>query len=182
MTAPAPTLQNPLLVPLDHPALKIDLIYATDRNFTGEKLYDDTTARLLPEAARALFAAAEMLADRGLRLVVLDAYRPVSVQKRLWQVRPDPEFVADPAIGSDHSRGVAIDVTLADGHGYLDMGTEFDAAVPQSHHGRRDISLQAQANRDVLKQAMALAGFDANPFEWWHYALKGADRYALLDG
>lgn len=180
MTSPDLTARSTGLVPVEHPALDISLAYATERNFTGQKLYDDTRVRLIPEAARALILSAEAVARRGLRLVVLDAYRPVSVQWRLWQVRPDPEFVADPTIGSDHSRGVAVDVTLSDGKAHLDMGTAFDAAVPQSHHDRRDISPAAQKNRDILRTVMLAGGFEANPFEWWHYALKGASRYPLL--
>ncbi|MDE3080742.1 MAG: D-alanyl-D-alanine dipeptidase [Paracoccaceae bacterium] len=181
MTGPARSGSLLPLVTLDHPAIEIDLVYATDRNFTGQRLYADNRARLVPEAARALKCVAERLADQGLRLVVLDAYRPVSVQRRLWTVRPDPEFVADPAVGSDHSRGVAVDVTLSDGQTQLDMGTAFDAAVPQSHHDRSDISAEAQANRAILRSAMRAGGFDENPFEWWHYALAGARGFPLLD-
>lgn len=182
MTAPDLTAHSAGLVPVEHPALVIDLAYATERNFTGQRLYPDSSARLIAPAARALILSAEAVARQGLRLVVLDAFRPVSVQRKLWQVRPDPEFVADPAIGSDHSRGVAVDVTLSDGRTWLEMGTDFDAALPQSHHDRHDISPTAQANRTILRQAMRAGGFEENPFEWWHYALKGAAAYPLLEG
>ena len=168
------------LVPIVHPAIKIDLAYATTQNFTGRILYTDTKAWLRPEAAAALLKAADSFAAKGLQLVLLDAFRPVSVQQALWAIRPDPEFVADPAIGSDHSRGVAVDVTLADAAGHLDMGTDFDAALPQSHHDRRDLAPDAIRNRDILRRTMVDSGFVANPFEWWHYALAGAGLYPIL--
>ncbi|MDE3123631.1 MAG: hypothetical protein KGK00_17810, partial [Paracoccaceae bacterium] len=72
MTGPARSGSLLPLVTLDHPAIEIDLVYATDRNFTGQRLYADNRARLVPEAARALKCVAERLADQGLRLVVLD--------------------------------------------------------------------------------------------------------------
>jgi D-alanyl-D-alanine dipeptidase len=151
------------LVQIAHPAIRIDLAYATTRNFTGRVLYPDNRARLRPETADALHRAANLFAAMGLQLVLLDAFRPVHVQQALWAIRPDPEFVADPAIGSDHSRGVAVDVTLADATGPLDMGTDFDAALPQSHHDRFDIAPQAVRSRETLRKTMADAGFAANP-------------------
>lgn len=175
-----PRKQQPL-VSIEHPNIDIDLVYATERNFTGRSLYQDARAMLVPEAAQALNAAANFLERQGFRLVVLDAFRPVGVQRMLWKIRPDPEFVADPEIGSDHSRGVAVDVTLSNGSEYLNMGTDFDAAVPQSHHDRQDIPTEAQLNRDALRQAMKVGGFEENPFEWWHYSLRNASSYQFVD-
>jgi D-alanyl-D-alanine dipeptidase len=172
---------TPQLVLISHRAINVELAYATPINFAGRVLYADTRAYLRPEAAAALYSAADSLADEGLQLVLLDAFRPVSVQKALWAIRPDPEFVADPAIGSDHSKGIAVDVTLADASGHLDMGTDFDAAVPQSHHDRLDIPELAMERRLVLRAAMAKAGFEANPQEWWHYALAEGHRYSRID-
>lgn len=169
------------LVQITHPAIKIELAYATTQNFTGRVLYDDTRAWLRPEAADALCKAADSFVPMGLQLVLLDAFRPVSVQQALWAIRPDPEFVADPAIGSDHSKGIAVDVTLADASGHLDMGTAFDAAVPQSHHDRTDIPAVANERRFLLRKVMTRAGFQANPLEWWHYALTQGHRYPRID-
>lgn len=169
------------LVEVVHPAIGTDLAYATPNNFTGRPLYNETRALLRPEASAALCRAADGFAAMGLRIVVFDAYRPVSVQRMLWAVRPDPTYVADPAIGSDHSRGIAIDLTLANGTGPLDMGTDFDAAVVQSHHGRTDIPAAAIENRLILKAGMEAAGFVANPHEWWHYALPGKVRFSFID-
>lgn len=176
------TPPSPLpLVPLDHPAIDIALAYATVNNFTGRALYTEARALLRAEAAQALYRAADIFAAQGLRILLLDAYRPVSVQRMLWAVRPDPDYVADPAVGSDHSRGTAVDLTLSDTKGVLDMGTDFDAAVVQSHHGRQDIAPAAIANRLVLRAGMEAAGFVINPQEWWHYALPGHRDFPLLD-
>ena len=171
---------NPRLVQIVDPNIEVDLAYATENNFTGQVLYDDNRAYLRPEAAEALSKVASTLATLDIRIVLLDAFRPISVQHRLWAFRPDPEFVADPKIGSDHSRGIAVDVTLADSSGWLDMGTDFDAAVPQSHHDRFDIPKRAVENRNILREAMAKAGFQENPLEWWHYALTNGKGYPVI--
>ena len=171
---------NPRLVQIVDPNIEVDLAYATKNNFTGQVLYDDKRAYLRPEAAEALSKVASALAAVDIRIVLLDAFRPISVQHKLWAFRPDPEFVADPRIGSDHSRGIAVDVTLSDYSGRLDMGTDFDAAVPQSHHDRFDIPKRAVENRNILRNAMAGAGFEANPLEWWHYALTGGKGYPVI--
>ena len=106
---------------------------------------------------------------------------PVEAQWALWNARPDPEFLADPRRGSPHSRGVAVDLTLLDGGGReLDMGTAFDAFTPLSHHGRTDVSAEAQRNRLLLMGLMTAAGWDFYRNEWWHYQLFDARRYPLI--
>lgn len=168
------------LVEIADPNIVVRLAYASADNFTGRVLYTDPRAFLRAEAAQALINAGNTLATKNVRLVLLDAFRPVSVQRALWSVRPDPEFVADPKVGSDHSRGIAVDVTLADASGWLDMGTDFDAAVPQSHHDRSDIRAVAIQNRSLLRDTMAAAGFEENPLEWWHYALPCKSDFPLI--
>jgi len=174
------------LTPISHPAIDVPLAYATPHNFAGEVLYtrtEDQIARLHSDAAAALYHMAERAAALDLRVRVLDAFRPQSVQRRLWAVRPDPEFVADPTVGSDHSRGIAVDLTLTTNEGSpLDMGTAFDAALPQSHHGNIDIPAKAQRNRWILLGLMTEAGYQHNPFEWWHYSLADSLNYPLLLG
>lgn len=171
-----------LLKEIQHPAIEIDLAYAGDNNLTGIRLYENAIATLHPDAANALYVAAELAIAQGYRLRVLDAFRPASVQRKLWQALPNPEFVADPTIGSDHTRGIAVDLTLIDGDGRpLDMATQFDAAVPQSHHGRTDIPAICVRNRHLLMGTMVCAGFRHNPFEWWHYSLPNPGAYPLLD-
>jgi len=109
---------------ISHPAIDIDLRYATTDNLTGTIIYDHAVAFLHQDALAALVHAAELAAAQGFRLRVLDAYRPSAAQWRLWKALPDPRFVADPRIGSMHTRGVAVDLTLCTSNGEpLDMGT-----------------------------------------------------------
>ena len=164
-----------------HPAIDIDLRYATPDNFTGQTIYDHSVACLHQDALAALVQAAELAAAQGFRLRVLDAYRPVAAQWRLWAVLPDPMFVADPRAGSLHTRGVAVDLTLCSAHGtVLDMGTAFDEMTAQSHHARVDITAEAQRNRCLLLGLMTAAGWEHYRFEWWHYNLPDPTRYPLL--
>ena len=169
---------------ISHPAIDVDLRYATPDNFTGRTIYDHAVAYLHQDALAALVQAAALATAQGLRLRVLDAYRPSAAQWRLWAALPDPRFVADPRTGSMHTRGVAVDLTLCDGQGVpLDMGTAFDEMTEQSFHGCVDIPLHAQRNRRQLLDLMTLAGWTHHPYEWWHYNLPDPTRYApLSDG
>jgi zinc D-Ala-D-Ala dipeptidase len=159
----------------------LDLAYATADNFTGRPVYARAGCYLNPEAARLLERATELARPLGFRLKIFDAFRPAEAQWRLWQARPDPEFLADPRRGSPHSRGAAVDVTLLDRDGVaLDMGTAFDAFTPLSHHGNTAIAEAAQRNRLTLLGLMTAAGWDFYSREWWHYQLFQARRYPLL--
>lgn len=166
---------------ISHPAIDIDLRYATSDNITGTTIYDHAIAFLHQDALAALVLAADLAAAQGLRLCVLDAYRPSAAQWRLWKALPDPMFVADPRIGSMHTRGVAVDLTLCDRSGLpLDMGTAFDEMTAQSCHARTDIAPEAQRNRCLLLGIMTGAGWDHHPHEWWHYNLPEPTRYPKL--
>lgn len=160
------------LLEIIHPAIDIDLRYATSDNITGRPIYDRAVALLRPDAHRALVAAADRAAAGGLRLRVFDAYRPVAAQWRLWETLPDPRFVADPRTGSLHNLGIAVDLTLAGRDGVpLDMGTGFDEMTPQSGHGRTDIGATGQRHRALLLETMTATGWVHHPHEWWHYNL-----------
>ena len=166
---------------ISHPAIDIDLRYASANNLTGIPIYQHAIAFLHKDALAALVAAAELAQAQGLRLRVLDAYRPSAAQWRLWEVLPNPMFVADPHIGSMHTRGVAVDLTLCQADGEpLDMGTEFDEMTAQSCHGRTDIPAQAQHNRHLLLDVMTRTGWVHHPHEWWHYNLPEPTRYPQL--
>ncbi len=159
----------------------LDIAYATSRNFTGRPVYGRAACYLHPEAERRLAQAIGLARPLGYRLKVFDAFRPSEAQWALWAVRPDPEFLANPRRGSPHSRGAAVDLTLIDAAGTeLDMGTDFDAFHPQSHHARTDISPVAQQNRLLLLGLMTAAGWDFYRNEWWHYQLFDARQYPLL--
>lgn len=176
----------PLLVPIA-PAefdIDLDLRYATADNLTGRPIYCRPDLYLHPAAAEALRRAVALVRPLGLRLRIFDGFRPVEAQWRLWRALPDPRYVADPrpgAGGSAHSRGVALDLTLADAAGMpLDMGTGFDEMTSRSHHGRTDLDAEAQRNRLLLLGAMGAAGWQPYAEEWWHYQLPDARRYPAL--
>lgn len=159
----------------------LDIVYATERNFTGAAVYRRPGCYLHADAAGALARAVVLARAVGLRLKVFDAFRPSEVQWNFWAFRPDPEFLADPRRGSAHSRGVAVDLTLVDGEGAeLDMGTGFDAFTPLSHHANTEISADAQRNRFTLLGIMSAAGWDFYGNEWWHYQLFQPTRYRVL--
>jgi zinc D-Ala-D-Ala dipeptidase len=161
--------------------VEVSLAYATDANLTGKPVYRNAECWLHSEAAEKLRTAIALADQLGYRLRIFDALRPVEAQWALWNVNPDPEFLADPRRGSPHSRGVAVDLTLIDVTGRdLDMGTGFDAFTPLSHHGRTDVSAEAQRNRLLLMGLMTTAGWDFYRNEWWHYQLFDARRFALV--
>ncbi|MEI6984944.1 MAG: D-alanyl-D-alanine dipeptidase [Rhodospirillaceae bacterium] len=159
----------------------LDIRYATADNLTGAPLYRRPLCLLRPEAAEPLLRAVALARGLGYRLRLFDGFRPVEAQWSLWRALPDPTYIADPMIGSCHSRGAALDVTLdgIDGHP-LEMGTGFDDMTPYSHHGRIDLDPEAQRNRALLLGIMTAAGWTHYPFEWWHYQLPNPGRYPLL--
>jgi D-alanyl-D-alanine dipeptidase len=157
--------------------LDIALAYATADNFTGRPVYrPDAGCWLNGEAAAMLRRTVELALPLGLRLQVMDAFRPAEAQWVLWNHTPDPGFVADPRRGSPHSMGAAVDLILRDAATgrALDMGTAFDEFSPRSHHGNQEISPEAQANRHLLMGLMTTAGWDFFRNEWWHYQLFNA--------
>ena len=170
------------LVEIAPPDFDVDvtIAYATDANLTGRPVYRNAECFLHRAAAEKLQAAIDLARPLGLRLRLFDALRPVEAQWKLWNFNPDPEFLADPRRGSPHSRGVAVDLTLLEGDRALDMGTAFDAFTPLSHHGRTDVSAEAQRNRLLLMGLMTAAGWDFYRNEWWHYQLFDARRFALV--
>ncbi|MBI3288665.1 MAG: M15 family metallopeptidase [Elusimicrobia bacterium] len=163
------------------PDAVLDVKYATEDNVTGRRLYPFAAAYLRRSTAGKLVEAAATLRAKGLRLVIYDAYRPLSVQKALWAVRPDPRWVADPARGSSHNRGGAVDVALADRAGKtLEMPSRFDEFGPRSRHGSSAGSPGAR-NAASLKAALEAAGFESLADEWWHYRDPASRAWPLLD-
>jgi D-alanyl-D-alanine dipeptidase len=167
----------------DVSGIVIDLRYVGDDNFVGRDLYGELDCRWLHvEAAIALSESVAILRANhpGYKLVVLDALRPHRIQEMLWQHLEGTKlrsYIADPARGSIHSFGMAVDVTILDEAGKeLDMGTAFDALVEKSHPKQEaqflaDGSLTQKQfeNRQILRQAMFGAGFRGINSEWWHF-------------
>ena len=164
------------------PSLHIDLKYATADNITGAPIYREARCLLHTQAVTALAKSISIAQLAGLQLVVYDAYRPQQAQAILWNACPDPQYVVDVAIGSNHSRGTAIDVTLMDDRGHLlDMGAGFDEMHDRSHAWHPSVPPAAQRNRLLLNAIMFGGGFVGINSEWWHFELPDAARYPLLD-
>lgn len=160
--------------------VSFDIAYATPNNFTGKPVYATAKCFLHNQAAEMLRTAIKLSDALGYKIKIFDAFRPSEAQFKLWEHTPDPDFLADPNRGSPHSRGVAVDLTLLDANGNdLDMGTEFDAFTPLSHHGNMEISSEAQKNRHLLMGIMTTAGWDFYRNEWWHYQMFNSRDYEL---
>jgi len=156
----------------------IDLRYATANNFVGEQLYPSNARCLVHESlAPGLTAAAAALRSRGRTLVFWDCYRPHSVQIRMFQVVPNPNWVARPgSLARSHETGRSVDVTTADAYGRLsEMGTGFDDFSPAATAFADGISARATAERAALRDAMSAGGLAVYSGEWWHFNGPGAD-------
>ncbi len=165
------------------PSLLVDLKYARDDNFMGENVYGDLRRCYLhPEPALMLKKAQGCLQARhsGLALLLLDGVRPRSVQQRMWEIvrnTPMQPYVANPASGSMHNYGAAVDVTIAGADGtLLDMGTGVDhfgiLAQPREEErflSEGKLSAEQVANRKLLRNVMIEAGFQPLAIEWWHF-------------
>ncbi|WP_025897532.1 D-alanyl-D-alanine dipeptidase [Sneathiella glossodoripedis] len=159
----------------------LDIRYASTNNFTGAQIYGRAACYLNPEAEGLLCKAIELAAKAGYRFRIFDAFRPTEAVQKLWDHTPNPQYLAPPSSGSPHARGAAVDLTLVDDEGEdLEMGINFDAMTPLSHHGALQISEDAQRNRAILLGIMTAAGWDFYRNEWWHYQLFKPRRYPTL--
>jgi D-alanyl-D-alanine dipeptidase len=165
------------------PGLIVRLAYAGPQNFTGHALYPaDAKCLLRRSVAQRLAIAAASLRKQGLRLVARDCTRPAKVQAALWKAHPHPGGVADPARGSLHERGVAVDLELADAEGRpVALPTPFDDFGPAASADAPLPEGPAKAHREALKRAMYAAGFRVNPKEWWHYSRLYGWRWPLAE-
>jgi zinc D-Ala-D-Ala dipeptidase len=154
-----------------------DMKYATTDNFLKAKVYDCAECFLRLKTVKALVKANSKFIQKGYRIKIFDCYRPLDIQKRMWQIVANPEYVADPAKGSIHNRGGAVDITLVDRNGKaLDMGTSFDFFGPEASHNYQLLSDEVKQNRVFLKQIMQENGFVSFDSEWWHYNLQNASK------
>ena len=172
------------LVKLD-PSLTLDIRYATKNNFLGFPVYPQARAFLRRDAAEALKKANQELKSQGLGLLILDAYRPHSVTRLMWERTPESQraYVADPAQGSRHNRGAAVDLTLRSlkTGKPVAMPSRYDDFSEKAHHSYQGASVEAKANRAKLKAVMEKYGFLPLSNEWWHYDFQGWESYPILD-
>ena len=166
-------------------SLQLDIRYATDNNFMGMPLYEEGRAFLQRPAAEALVRVNQALEKYGYGLIVYDAYRPWYVTKMFWDATPEAQkiFVADPAKGSRHNRGGAVDIGLysrktgqsvAMGSGY----DEFSLRAYSWYPGGTSVQRE---RRELLRLLMAGEGFTVYPEEWWHFDYASWRSYPLLN-
>ena len=164
------------------PDIIIDLVYATENNFTKQVVYDFTTAIARKGSALKLAHASEILKKQGYRLKVWDAYRPVKSQIKLFEVYPDPTFVAKPDPNFSHQKGVTFDVTLTDMAGNeLKMPTTFDDFSTKAKRTSKELWTDEELqNYTILNDAMTQAGFVGYINEWWDFRDSQMDEYQPL--
>jgi D-alanyl-D-alanine dipeptidase len=164
--------------------IAFELRYADSNNFTHQQLYPAvTTTYLRKDAAQVLAAVQRELSTKNLGLKIFDAYRPYSVTEQMWELVEDDRYAADPAKGSGHNRGIAVDLTIINlkTKQELNMGTGFDNFTDSAHHDFKALPAAILQNRLMLKTLMEKHGFSALATEWWHYSLPNAKDYELLD-
>jgi len=172
------------LVALD-PGIRLDIRYASTNNFLGAPMYSSARAFLQRPAAEALVRAHRALAAYGFGLLIHDAYRPWYVTKMFWDATAgaDHEFVANPAEGSKHNRGAAVDLTLCDRvtgtpirmtGGYDEFSRRSYAAYPGG-------TALERWHRDLLRRVMEAQGFTVLPSEWWHFDFHTWRDYPILN-
>jgi serine beta-lactamase-like protein LACTB len=165
--------------------LRFDIRYATETNFLGVKLYTQPRAYLQRAAALALLRAQKKLAGEGYGLLIYDAYRPWYVTKMFWEATPAKQriFVADPAKGSRHNRGCAVDVTLvrlADGKP-VEMVSGFDEFSDRAYPDYPGGTDRQRFHRNLLRRTMERHDFLVHETEWWHFDYKDWYRYPILN-
>ena len=174
------------MVDLKHfiPGIQLDLKYATLENFMHEKLYPPIkTTFLRKPAAEKLKDIVNELKKQNLTVKIFDAYRPYSVTEKMWEKVPDDRYAADPAKGSGHNRGAAVDLTLVNLNTgkELPMGTGFDNFSDTAHPDFKNLPEEILQNRNLLKTVMEKHGFKQLSTEWWHFYLPNSSSYELLN-
>ncbi len=161
----------------------LDLRYASENNVCGHKLYSKPLCYLHQAAIEPLEKAIAAAKNLGLKLKIFDGFRPLAVQKLMFEKFSSGGFVSNPDGGViPHCRGVALDLTLADSSGdELDMGTDFDEFSDLAFHNSHEISAEAQRNRLILLGLMTTSGWDFYSKEWWHYQLFKPREYPVID-
>lgn len=154
-----------------------DMRYATDNNFLEEQVYECAECYTRVKTVKALLTANADFKKSGVKIKFYDCYRPNSVQYKMWEIVPNPQYVANPKKGSIHNKGGAVDITLVTLEGKeLDMGTDFDFFGKRAYHDNFDLPQEILDNRKLLKETMEKHGFWSTRTEWWHYNLQGAHK------
>lgn len=159
-----------------------DMKYATNDNFLKTQVYDCQECYLRFKTVKNLILANEEFKTKGFKIKIFDCYRPLDVQKKMWKIISNPEYVADPKKGSIHNRGGAVDITLVDqNNNELDMGTTFDFFGPEASHFYQKLPNEVLKNRLFLKKIMLKHNFTSFDSEWWHYNLINSSKNQLAN-
>jgi D-alanyl-D-alanine dipeptidase len=160
-----------------------DVRYATKDNFTGKVLYPTDKVYIRKIVGDALVKVQkELKQEYNYGLKIFDGFRPISVQKQMWEIFPDPNYVANPVTGSRHNRGAAVDLTIIDSLGTeLNMGTDYDNFTEKAHYDYKNLSDNIKRNRKLLRDTMVKFGFEPLETEWWHFDFKGWKNYSIID-
>lgn len=154
-----------------------DMKYATADNFLKEKVYPCEECFLRVKTIKSLLEANKLFIEKGYKIKLYDCYRPKAIQKKMWKIVPDANYVANPKTGSIHNRGGAVDITLLDSLGVeLNMGTKFDFFGPEAGHNYTNFPEEILNNRKFLKEIMLQNNFQSFDSEWWHYNLNGSKK------
>ncbi len=174
------------LIKVSGPTFITDLRYNTGQNFLKKNVYKDfglEACYVHPDLYQALQKLEKLLAEKKLKLVFWDCWRPLSVQQAMWKLVPDSRFVANPKSGSNHNRGIAMDVTLAKEEGiYLEMPTPFDdfTAKASPYYACPPAEKQKCKNRDLLIELMAQVALKPLNSEWWHFQVPNGGKYPII--
>jgi D-alanyl-D-alanine dipeptidase len=163
--------------------IRLDIRYASTDNFLSTPVYEKAQASMQRPAAEALVRAHRWLKTQGYGLLIHDAYRPWYVTKIFWDATPPDkhDFVADPAKGSRHNRGCAVDLTLyhLKSGKTIDMVGVYDEMSDRSYPDYPGGTSFQRWHRTLLRQAMEAEGFTVFEFEWWHFDYKDWRKYAI---
>ena len=166
-------------------SIKLDIRYATADNFMGRPVYPEARAFLQQPAAKSLVKVHRKLKKQGLGLVIFDGYRPWTITKLFWDTVAEEKrkFVADPAKGSKHNRGCAVDLSIYDlkTGALLPMPSGYDEFTERASPDYKGGTPEETKNRELLRGLMEDVGFTVNPNEWWHFDYKDWEKYAIYD-
>jgi D-alanyl-D-alanine dipeptidase len=165
--------------------IRLDIRYATTNNFLGSVFYSSAHAFLQRPAALALVRASRVLRPLGYGILIHDAYRPWYVTKVFWDATPSASrwLVADPARGSKHNRGAAVDLTLYDlaTGAPVEMPSTYDEATVRAESDYPGGTSRQRWHRALLRRVLEAEGFTVNPNEWWHFDFRDWQRYQILN-
>jgi D-alanyl-D-alanine dipeptidase len=177
--------RNPDLVDLTSldSTIKLDIRYASTNNFTGAVFYKQPRAFMQRPASEAVVRAHQRLKEQGLGLLIHDAYRPWHVTKMFWDATPSElkDFVANPASGSRHNRGCAVDLTLyeIESGAPIQMVAGYDEFSPRSFPLYPGGTSRQRWYRQLLRQTMEAEGFSIYGYEWWHFDYRDWMKYRI---